>query len=367
MMRALRAAGIRPLDLYVFQEFWKIFLTTALGFPVLVIVIDLTDNLQKYLERRLPKADIALSYIYWLPDSMFMVLPAAVLFATVFSIGGFTRHAEITAAKASGISFHRFARPIFIGAALAALLGLLVGEIAPLGNARRSVLLGEKAAYASTDRYNFPYAAENGRVYKISALNATSGIIDGLEIERKGGTPAYPTYILQAQQAHFTRGSGWLLSKGVIHLVPRPDSADLVVRFDSLRDHQFREQPTDLLAAPKYPQDMEYKELTKFITALERSGGDANELRVERALKIAIPITCIIIAFFGAPLATSTQRGGTAYGVGISLATTVTFLMLIQLTKAVGGKGLIPPELAAWVPSILFLGVGVYMLTRVRT
>jgi lipopolysaccharide export LptBFGC system permease protein LptF len=55
------------------------------------------------------------------------------------------------------------------------------------------------------------------------------------------------------------------------------------------------------------------------------SGGDANELRVERALKLAIPITCIIIALFGAPLATSTQRGGAAYGIGISLATTVIF------------------------------------------
>jgi lipopolysaccharide export system permease protein len=31
---------------------------------------------------------------------MFMVLPAAVLFASVFSIGALTRHSEITAAKA---------------------------------------------------------------------------------------------------------------------------------------------------------------------------------------------------------------------------------------------------------------------------
>jgi hypothetical protein len=38
---------VRPLDRYVFAEFWKIFTTTALGFPVLVSVIDLTDNLDK--------------------------------------------------------------------------------------------------------------------------------------------------------------------------------------------------------------------------------------------------------------------------------------------------------------------------------
>jgi lipopolysaccharide export system permease protein len=41
--------------------------------------------------------------------------------------------------------------------------------------------------------------------------------------------------------------------------------------------------------------------------------------------------------------------------------------MLIQLTKAVGGKGLIPPDLAAWIPNALFAVVGVVLLTRVRT
>jgi lipopolysaccharide export system permease protein len=121
------------------------------------------------------------------------------------------------------------------------------------------------------------------------------------------------------------------------------------------------------MAVPRSPQEMGYRDLTRFIRALERSGGDANELKVERALKIAIPVTCLVIALFGAPLATSTQRGGSAYGVGVSLGTTVIFLMLIQLTKAIGGKGLIPPDLAAWIPNFVFAVVGTWLLTRVRT
>jgi lipopolysaccharide export system permease protein len=128
-----------------------------------------------------------------------------------------------------------------------------------------------------------------------------------------------------------------------------------------------REQPSDLMAVPRSPQEMGYRDLTRFIRALERSGGDANELKVERALKIAIPVTCLVIALFGAPLATSTQRGGSAYGIGVSLGTTVIFLMLIQLTKAIGGKGLIPPDLAAWIPNAAFAIVGTWLLTRVRT
>jgi lipopolysaccharide export system permease protein len=84
-------------------------------------------------------------------------------------------------------------------------------------------------------------------------------------------------------------------------------------------------------------------------------------------LKIAVPITCIVILLFGAPLATSTQRGGAAYGIGVSLITTIVFLMLVQLTKAVGGKGLLTPELAAWIPSIVFAALGGLLMLRVRT
>jgi lipopolysaccharide export system permease protein len=112
---------------------------------------------------------------------------------------------------------------------------------------------------------------------------------------------------------------------------------------------------------------MDFRELGAFIQAMERSGGDVGKLRVERMLKIAIPVTCVIILLFGAPLATSTQRGGTAYGVGLSLGTTIIFLVLIQLTRAIGGKGLIQPELAAWIPSALFGVVGGILLLRVKT
>jgi lipopolysaccharide export system permease protein len=74
-----------------------------------------------------------------------------------------------------------------------------------------------------------------------------------------------------------------------------------------------------------------------------------------------------VILLFGAPLATSNQRGGAAYGVGVSLGTTIVFLMMIQLTKAIGGKGIIPPEVAAWIPSALFTVAGLWLMSRVRT
>ena len=357
---------MRALDRYVFTEFWKIFVTTALGFPILVNIIDLTDNLDKYLSQNLSAGRIALSYLYWLPDSMFMILPAAVLFATVFSIGALTRHSEITAAKASGISFYRFIAPIFAGAVIATIVGLILGELAPITNKKRMDILQGTLTSVTSDRYNFAYAADRGRVYKIGALHLVVPSIEGIVIERKGKGPDYPSYVISSNNANYRTRKGWLLQKGAMHLFT-DSMPNLTFSFDSLVDRHFTEPPKQLTLTQKAPADMGFRELGRFITSMERSGAEVNELRVERMLKIAIPVTCIVILLFGAPLATSTQRGGAAYGVGLSLATTVIFLMLIQLTKGIGGKGMIPADLAAWLPSIIFGVVGVILFARVRT
>jgi lipopolysaccharide export system permease protein len=197
-------------------------------------------------------------------------------------------------------------------------------------------------------------------------LDRVKGEIRELQIERKGNGPDYPTYVITAREASWQPRSGWALQTGAMHVVP-DSTRDVAFSFDRMIDRKLTERPVDLMAKPRSPQEMRYTELTRFIVALERSGGDANVLRVERALKIAIPMTCLIIALFGAPLATSTQRGGAAFGVGISLATTIVFLMMIQLTKAVGGKGIINPDVAAWIPNMVFAVVGLFLLARVRT
>ncbi len=356
---------IKPLDRYAFSEFWKIFVVTALGFPVITVIIDLTDHLDSYLARHLTPQAIAMSYVYWMPQSMFMVLPAAVLFATVFSVSGFTRHSEITAAKASGTSFYRFIVPILFGATLATGLDLVIAEAMPAANRAHNELIDEDQFKGQNQRFNFAFAADLGRVYKIGTLNRVTGSAVSVEIDRRGKGIDYPTYVVAATEGTWRAGH-WELGQGTMHVVP-DSGAELALSFARMRDNEFREKPEDMMSRAHLPDEMRYEELSRFITAMERSGTDVNEWKVERALKIAIPVTCLVIALFGAPLATSNQRGGAAYGIAISLATTVTFLMAVQVTKAIGGTGMMPPDIAAWVPNVVFALIGLILLARVRT
>ena len=354
-----------PLDRYVASEFARIFLVTLLGFPLLVIVIDLVEKLRRYTADKLTIADVALAYYYMLPDTMFMVLPAATLFATVFSISTFTRYSEVTAAKASGISFYRFIAPVIVMSFMAMGLGLVVGEYAPPANAKKEAILKKKSASPENERYNFSFSSVTGRNYRIYTLDVRNNLLEKVDIEERRGEKR-PGTLISADRGNWKASRGWALQNGVMHIM-RTDSSDIVVGFDSLYDNKFVETSKELRASDKAPTEMTFRQLTVFIKALEASGSEVSPLKVERMLKIAIPVTCVIIALFGAPLATSSQRGGAAFGVAISLGTTIIFLVLIQLTKAIGGNGVISADLAGWLPNILVGAIALILLARVRT
>ena len=352
----------------MFTEFWKIFAGTAFGFPILIVVIDLTDSLQKYLDRNISVRHIALAYVYYLPESAFMVLPAAVLFATVFSVGGFTRHSEITAAKASGISFYRLVVPILLGATLATGLDLGLGELMPVTSRRRNELLGEELARVRNHPASISRSpASSGECTRRPSCIRTWEPSAPFRSNEKAKDRQYPTYVIAADSARYdARRERWTLRGGQLDIIP-DTGLNYAISFAAARDAHFTEAPAALMANPPEPAEMRYNELRRFIEARERSGGDEAKWRVELGLKIAVPCACFIIALFGAPLATSTQRGGTAYGVAVSLATTVIFLLMIQLTQAVGEAHLVPPDYAAWLPDVIFGLIGLGLMARVKT
>jgi lipopolysaccharide export system permease protein len=359
--------GIRTLDRYVFGSWLKIFVLTALGFPLVSILINLTDTLNRLLDRGLTMREIVVSYVYSIPENAFLVMPAAVLFATVFTVGAMGRHSEVTAAKAGGMSFHRLVTPIFVASVLATGLAFVVGEMAPGATARQAEIQKSKQARPTRSRYNFVYRADAGWVYTVRSLDVGTRQLKQLLLERQGDGVQYPGLIITADSASWNDTTQrWRLSSGTSRIIAGP-SKQAAFAFRAMRLRALTQSPADLLAEPKAPDEMRYAELGRYIDGLKRSGNDANKLIVEQSLKLALPATCVIIALFGAPLAVQAPRAGAAIGVAISLGTTVIFLLITQIMKAVGAGGLVDPTLAAWLPNMVFLLAGLVLLARVRT
>jgi lipopolysaccharide export system permease protein len=347
---------IRVLDRYVLRQFLRIFALCVLGVPFILIVIDLTDHLSSFLNEGASRLDVLLHYLYQFPYQSLLAFPIAALLAAVFTISNMTRHFETTAAKAGGVSFYRLIAPLLLAGGVISLVALALTEVVPAANRRADQVLGKQRSRSETVRNQFVFRGD-----------ARHGSIAGLEITREGTGWDYPTYDVLARGADWdTAGRRWTIRDGRLRLFPQRGIA-LSFEFQTLWQRSFTETPQELLAEPKDPDEMRYQELGRYIQAIQRSGGTARELIVERALKIAFPFTCLIIVLFGLPLAHSTRRGGAPVAMGIALATTIFFLMLIRIAQALGAGGALPPVLAAWLPNALFLVAGLGLMARVQT
>ncbi len=358
---------MRILVRYVLGQWLRVFLLTAIGLPFVSVLTQLTDNLRRLLVRDLSAATIALSYLYALPQNIALMMPGAALFATVFTVGPLARNSELTAAKAGGISFYRLARPMFIASALAAVLCFFIGEWATEATTRQLELQKERRARDVTTRTNFVYRAAGGWVYTIRQLNTADNQIQQVVLERAVRDAKSPTFSITADSARWDpKSKHWSLRNGASNVM-LPDGQAITLRFAELRLPAFTQAPRDLLIEPKNPEEMTYAELGRYIGSLRSSGNDTNKLEVLQAVKIALPTACLIIALFGAPLAVSAPRAGAAMGIAISLGTTLAYLLMINLSQAIGASGVMDPTAAAWLPNAVFLALGLWLLVRVRT
>jgi len=357
----------RVLWRYLFWQYLRIFILTAVGLPAVQSLIALTDDLNKLLNRGVTTESLPAIFFYGLPEGMFQMMPAAALFATVFTIGPFSRYSELTAAKAGGISFHRLVVPLLAASALAAVANFYVGEYATKASARRLELQKERQARSVTTKYNFVFRADEGWTYSIRSLDTERSVLQGLLLERPSRSAELRGLAVTADSATWSgEQAAWTLWNGAVHVF-QDSLTPATTRFGSMRMRSLKEPPRQLLITPKLPEEMTWAELGEYVDVMERAGNDVNELVVKRWLKIALPVTCLVIALFGAPLAVSSPRSGAAVGIAVSLGTTITFLLFIQLAIAVGKSGLINPDYAAWVPNAVFLVIGLGLMARVRT
>jgi lipopolysaccharide export system permease protein len=360
---------MKLLDRYILRQFTSTFVMLVLGLPLLFIIGDVTDNIDKYMDRGIAMSTLALGYVYQFPLYMVYAFPIAALVATVFTIGGMTRHQEITAAKAGGVSFYRLFLPIGAMGVVLSGVALVLTELVPVTLQIRAELMGETESVGRGPRLAFVFQTEREGVLSARRLDPRSGEMSGLVLERKAAGDEPGMHRVAQRATWSAEAGGWKLENGWIREL-REDGTEEVMQFDSIRVPGLVETPDDLLAesiGSREAERMRYAEISRFIQAIERSGGDASSLEVDRAQKIAIPAAVMIIVLFGAPLATSSNRGGAAYGVGISLGITIIYMLMFRVARALGGGGAIEPVLAAWSPNLLFLAAAVVLISRVRT
>jgi lipopolysaccharide export system permease protein len=356
---------IRILDRLVAFSFLRVFLAFILGAPILFILGVITENLEGYLDRELTGLAIAKAYLFMLPQFIQWAFPIAALVAVVFTIQTMTLHREIVAAKAGGISFHRLVVPVvFLGVVLTvAALGL--AAVVPRANTAAGEIL-KKEDLRRDYRGDFSFQGEEGRNFTVQSLNVEAGTLNDVVVQTVEPGSNRPLDHLTARVVRYDPQEGWTFNDGYYRLLS-DDEAELAFKYETLQMRGFRERPEEFLADPKDPEEMTYQEMGRLADIMMRSGNQPYKLLVDRQEKLAIPVATLVIILFGAPLATSTKRGGTAYGIGVALISTILYMLLFRVSGAFGETGTLEPMVAAWLPNLLFFSAGILFFTRVRT
>lgn len=149
---------MRILSRYVVMEFLFFLGYSLLAFTAVFILVDLVDNMDKFIDSKVGIRIIALNYLFYLPYILTLILPVSMLLATMFSLGRLVGDNEITAIKASGISLYRILMPLYGLALFMGFLAMMFAEaVVPKTNLQRQ----EIREYLDTRRagnYNASYS-----------------------------------------------------------------------------------------------------------------------------------------------------------------------------------------------------------------
>ena len=129
---------MNKLDLYLLRQFWIILGISVLGFVSIFVIVDLIENLDRFMDNKVPSPIVIQYYLYTLPWFVSIGLPMSMLLSTVFSLGSMVKRNEWTAMKASGISLYRVSFPLLLsGIIMSGGSFVLDNKLVAIGNEKR--------------------------------------------------------------------------------------------------------------------------------------------------------------------------------------------------------------------------------------
>ena len=354
------------LDKYVLRKFIINLLISIGAFVIIFLVVDLIENIDKFIDRDAEVSTVFFYYIYYIPYIINLTLPISMLLSCLFTLGSMSQHNEIVAQKSAGISLYRIFTPLFILAFLISIgAGLFSEFVVPWTNQERLDLyryeIKKHPKNLGSKRNNIYLQDAANRKISIAFFNGRTNEAKKVSLQYFDGRQ-----LVKRTDAKTMR---WLEDSWVLHDVIERVFEDTVVttsKYEQLIQTDLKFKPENLLELQKKPEEMSFFELQTFIKEMTTIGAEVRKWIVELYLKISYPFANFIIILFGAPIAARKRRSGTAVGIGISLLICFVYFLFIRIGQVMGHQGTLTPWLGAWLGNIIFGTAGLYTLIKSR-
>ena len=413
------------LDGYILREFLIKYSVLLLVFVILFILGDVYQDISDFLERKVALRIIVFYLLCKLPGNIRFILPISMLLGCMWTMAAFGKNMEVTAMRASGVSLFRCGCSIFLVGLMVTGVNIYFNEAMIPSSERKAVEIYEThargrvavqhvlLAYRSTDRkrhWLFKVYVSGNVQRNVAVKTFWSDAV----VPQLIGNPGDPGFhdrvrrifrdradkLLQhsdsgqireelrkllldrkldifADTVVYDPETGeWIFSNGSFISYDRNDETPFEASRGTIAHHQsipfetlrftardIPETPIDIVNSVKEKDDLPTVEIWRL---LRRSPNMPARVRAiyETVFfyRIAFPWACFLAVFLGIPLATKNERTGSMLAIVSAIGVIVVYIVVAQIFLVLGKGGYVNPALAGLMPTIGFIGYGVWRI-----
>ncbi len=348
---------------YMAMRFLKPFAYSLALFALLIFLGDTFDKMNHIVKSKAPIWVILeclwLSVPYW----AVRVVPMATVLATLVAIGGFVNSGEWLATQSVGLETKRFWTPVLWCAAGVALLAFAAQEtVSPWAWAHSRRLWRERVhpEWEWTKYQNVALIGGPDQFVEAWLFLPKDGKLERPTLETFGAKGVAAQ--LDAKYAIWSPSAGrWLFHDGVERLFAPEGVTEkpFKVYYSDLRT-----PPLELVPRSMNPDELTLREVRAQAGRAGRFGGSVRELEVAGHAKLAYPFTSLVLCALGIPIALRLRKSSMVVSFCAALGLSFLYLWFIEVGRALGTSGTVPPFAGAWLANVVFGTLAVVLLRR---
>ena len=311
-------------------------------------------------------------YLSQAPRILVMLTEAALLLATLFTVGRMSRHNEIISMLGSGRSVFRVLLPILaFGLWCSAAILALNYQLAPESDQASQELLSAKKDASSNSAILYRNR-EDRRTWFISRIPLTESTANKFEEihllteDQQGRLLSY----IAARHAMWIPASGmWKFTEVLLYQYATADQPEirdehpLPERLEKLEVLNWRETPGGILGDRRDPETMGVPDLRSYLTTNEgRPESGLARFRAAEHWRYALPLRCFLMVLIAAPLGIVASRRNMLGGVTIAIAIFILAYFLGTILLSYAGAQYLSPAAGAWTLNAVCLAAGLFIL-----
>ncbi len=351
---------MKKIDLYIIRKFLGTYIFSIALIIAIVVVFDINEKIDALLAAPL-KATVFDYYLNFIPYFLSLFSPLFTFISVIFFTSKLADNSEIIAMLASGISFKRLVVPYMISAAIIAGVNFVLNSyVIPQATSTRiefqnQYIKNKKVDYAS----NIQLQVEPGVIAYMSRYDNRTKTGYRFSLEKFDGKILKSR--LTAQTVSYDTDRHWVVKDYVIR--DFDDKREYLTRGSQL-DTIIAIEPSDFLISKYDSELMTTPELKTYITRQKQRGiGNIIDFEIEYHKRFANTAAAFILTLIGVSLSSRKMKGGMGFNIAMGLLLSFSYILFDMVSSSFAISGSTSPQLAVWIPNILyiFIAVGLYL------